>query len=49
MGDTMEDFIWQWSNGNSKIFTRKISVAEQALKEGKFVIGKKMASRRFKS
>jgi len=38
------DIIWQWTNGNRKIFTRDIKVAEQALKEGFFVIGKKTST-----
>jgi len=42
MGDKMNDFIWHWTNGNTKVFTRKSSVAEQAMKEGKLVIGKKI-------
>ncbi len=38
----MAEFIWYWSKGNSKIFTRKTEVAEKALKDGKLVLGKEV-------
>ena len=36
------DVIWQWTKGKAKVFTRDTELAEQALKDGFFVIGKKM-------
>ena len=38
----MAEFIWYWSKGNSKIFTRKSEIAEKAMKDGKLVLGKKV-------
>lgn len=35
----MVEFIWHWTKGDSRIFTRKTDVAERAMKEGKTVIG----------
>lgn len=35
----MSEFIWHWTNGNNKIYTRRIDVAEKAMKEGILVIG----------
>jgi len=35
----MTDFVWWWSEGNIKIFTKNIEVAEKAMKEGMFVMG----------
>ena len=35
----MSDFIWQWNKGNSKIYTRRTDVAEEAMKEGLLVMG----------
>jgi len=37
----MTDFIWWWSEGDKKIFTRNIEVAEKAMKEGLLVMGMK--------
>jgi hypothetical protein len=42
MGEKMADFIWYWSKGNSRFFTRKTEVAEKAMKEGKLVLGMKV-------
>ena len=42
MGELMKDFIWYWSKGNSRFFTRKTEVAEKAMKEGKLVMGMKV-------
>jgi hypothetical protein len=41
-GEKMTEFIWYWTRGNSKIFTRKTEVAEEAMKDGKLVLGKKL-------
>ena len=35
----MAEFIWHWTNGNKKIFTKKTEVAEKAMKEGMLVMG----------
>ena len=35
----MAEFIWHWTNGNKKIFTKKTDVAEKAMKEGMLVMG----------
>lgn len=45
----MYEFIWHWTNGNKKIFTRKLEVAEKAMKEGFLVLGKKEKPRIFKN
>jgi hypothetical protein len=35
----MSEFIWYWTKGESKIYTKKIEIAEKAMKEGNFVMG----------
>ncbi|MEA2055839.1 MAG: hypothetical protein U9O49_03295 [Candidatus Thermoplasmatota archaeon] len=35
----MAEFIWHWTNGDNKIYTRKTEVAEEAMKEGMLVMG----------
>ena len=35
----MSEFVWHWTKGNSKVYTRKIDVAERAMKEGMLVMG----------
>lgn len=35
----MSEFVWYWRKGNSKIYTKKTDVAEQAMKEGMLVMG----------
>jgi hypothetical protein len=42
MGESMSDFIWYWSKGNSKIYTKKTEVAEKAMKDGLLVMGMKL-------
>ncbi|MFO8077656.1 MAG: hypothetical protein R6U21_03315 [Thermoplasmatota archaeon] len=37
----MEEFIWHWTKGNTKIFTRKSAVARQAMENGLLVKMKK--------
>ena len=37
----MTEFIWHWTKGNSKIYTKKNDIVEKAIKEGFFVIKKK--------
>ena len=41
-GREMKEVIWHWTKGDSKIYTRKIDVAEKAMKEGILVVGKKI-------
>ena len=35
----MSEFIWHWTKGNSKVYTKNTEVAEKAMKEGMLVIG----------
>ena len=35
----MSEFIWHWTNGNKRIYTRKTELAEKAMKEGILVMG----------
>ena len=35
----MSEFIWHWTKGNSKIYTKKTDIAERAMKEGMLVMG----------
>jgi hypothetical protein len=37
----MTDFVWWWSEGDIKIFTKNIEVAEKAMKGGMLVMGRK--------
>jgi hypothetical protein len=42
-GDSfMSEFIWHWTKGNKKIYTTQVDQAEQALKEGFFVMGSRL-------
>ena len=38
----MTEFVWYWTKGNSKVYTRNTQVAEKALKEGMLVMGAKV-------
>ena len=38
----MSEFIWHWTKGNKKIYTTQVDQAEQALKEGCFVMGSRL-------
>ncbi len=38
----MSEFVWCWTKGNSKVYTRKTEVAEKAMKEGMLVTGTKV-------
>jgi hypothetical protein len=39
-GDSlMAEFIWHWTKGNKKIYTTEVDRAEQAMKDGFFVMG----------
>lgn len=35
----MSEFIWHWTKGSSKIYTKKTDIAEKAMKEGMLVMG----------
>jgi len=35
----LSEFIWHWTKGETKIYTQKTELAEQALKEGMLVLG----------
>lgn len=35
----MSEFVWHWTKGDSKIYTRKTDIAEKAMKEGALVMG----------
>lgn len=39
MGENMSEFIWYWTKGNTKVYTKNAKVAEKAMKEGKLVMG----------
>jgi len=45
----MTEFIWQWTKGNKKIYTRQTDVAEKAMKDGFLVMGIKQKPHIFKS
>jgi len=38
----MSEFVWCWTKGNSKVYTRNTEVAEKAMKEGMLVLGTKV-------
>jgi len=38
----MSEFVWHWTSGNKKIYTKKTDIAEKAMKEGMLVIGVKL-------
>ena len=38
----MTEFIWHWTKGNIKVYTKKTEVADKAMKEGKLVMGVKV-------
>lgn len=42
MGERMTEFIWYWTKGNTKVFTKNTDVAEKAMKDGKLVMGAKI-------
>ena len=35
----MSEFIWHWTKENKKIYTTQVDLAEQAMKDGCFVMG----------
>jgi hypothetical protein len=36
------EFIWYWTKGNSKVYTKNTDVAEKAMKDGMLVMGMKV-------
>ena len=38
-GEIMSEFIWYWTKGNIKVYTKKTEIADKAMKEGKLVMG----------
>lgn len=38
-GERMSEYIWYWTKGNSKVYTKNTEVAEKAMKEGMLVMG----------
>lgn len=38
----MSEFVWHWRKGEHKIYTRKVDVAEQAMRDGALVMGVRM-------
>jgi hypothetical protein len=40
----MTEFIWHWTKGDSKVFTKNTDVAEKAMKDGLLVMGKRIKS-----
>ena len=38
----MSEFIWYWTQGSTKIYTKNTEVAEKAMKEGMLVMGRKI-------
>ena len=44
-GEAMSEFIWCWTKGSTKVYTRNVKIAEQAMKKGLLVMGIKAPSR----
>ena len=40
-GEIMTEFIWYWTKGNSKVYTRNTEIAEKAMRDGILVMGMK--------
>ena len=38
----MTEFVWCWTKGEKKIYTKNTEIAEKALKDGMFVMGLKV-------
>jgi hypothetical protein len=38
----MSEYIWYWTKGNSKVYTKNTEVAEKAMKEGMLIMGKRV-------
>ena len=44
----MSGIVWHWTNGSSKIFTRKIDIVDKAMSEGYYVMPMMIQSHTFK-
>ena len=44
----MSGIIWHWTEGDKKIFTRKIDIVDKAMSEGYYVMPKMVQSHTFK-
>jgi hypothetical protein len=42
MVEKMSEFVWYWTKGNSKIYTKNTEVAEKAMRDGMLVMGMKI-------
>ena len=40
----MSEVIWHWTDGDKKIFTRKIDIVDKAMNKGYYVMPKIIAS-----
>jgi hypothetical protein len=40
----MSEFIWHWTKENKKIYTTQVDLAEQAMKDGFFVMGARITT-----
>ena len=40
----MSEVIWHWTDGDKKIFTRKIDIVDKAMNKGYYVMPKIVAS-----
>jgi hypothetical protein len=38
----LSEFVWYWTKGNRKIYTKKTEIAERAMKDGMLVMGMKI-------
>jgi hypothetical protein len=38
----MSEFVWYWTKGNRKVYTKNTEIAEKAMKEGMLVMGKRI-------
>ena len=38
----MSEYMWFWTKGNSKVFTKNTEIAERAMKDGMLVMGRKI-------
>jgi len=41
----MKEYIWHWTKGNARIYTRNETLANKAMDEGSLVVGEKIRSR----
>lgn len=41
-GRKMSDYIWYWTKGDTKFYTRRSSDAEKAMRAGVLVMGKRL-------